>query len=288
MSSRSCQILRYFRPQPEVEPFTRHSSSTRLAINPLYKEGTKRSSAGATSTTMSSLYPLSQTEPTRYHIQTDAIYALQRLREKFPEKISKDDLVAYTLPAQKRDEATIHQFLAQLNLNPKVTYNKEDDSFIFRPEHNITDADSLLKFLQDQDSAMGIQVSKLKDGWQDAEETIDKLEAEHRLLVTRNKKDHHPRMVWLDDPTLQAPLDQEFKDLWSSIPLPSVEDTIKELRKMNHKSTGEQAVQDSGVKKPKEKRKARRGQKITNVHMQALRDYSVKTEVKTEVKKEGR
>ena len=239
---------------------------------------------------MSSLYPLSQQEPTRHHIQNDAVYALARLKEKFPENISKDDLVAYTLPVPKRDEATIKQFLAQLNLNPKISYDKESDSFVFKPEHNITDADSLLKFLQDQDSAMGIQVSKLKDGWPDCEETIDRLEAEHRLLVNRNKKDHHPRIVWLDDPTLQAPLDQEFRDLWDKIVLPSVEDTIRELRKMNHKTTGEPAVQDAGVKKPKEKRKTRRGQKITNVHMQALRVYpdKGKTEVKMEVKKEVR
>lgn len=238
---------------------------------------------------MSSLYP-SQQEPKRFHIQTDAVYALNRLREKFPEKISKEDLVAYTLPTHKRDEATIRQFIAQLNLNPKVSYDKDSDSFIFKPEHNITDADSLLKFLQDQDSALGIQVSRLKDGWPDCEKTIDRLESEHRLLVTRNKKDQHPRMVWLDDPTLQAPLDQEFKDEWDKIVLPGVEETIKELRRMNHKTTGEPAVVDTGIKKPKVKKKVTRGTKITNVHMQsALRDYSKpKVEVKTEIKKERR
>lgn len=229
------------------------------------------------------------------YLQTDVVYAVNRLREKFPQSITKEDLINYTLPQQKRDDATVQQFIAQLSINPKVNYDKEKDEFIFKPEHNITDADSLLKFLQNQDTAMGIQVSKLKDGWQDAEDTIDKLEAEHRLLVTRNRKDNHPRMVWLDDPTLQAPLDQEFKDLWNQIPLPSIEDTIKDLRKMNHKSTGEPAVQDVSTKKNKEKKKVRRGTKITNTHMQGLlRDYSdkgkteVKKEVKAGVKIEGR
>ena len=222
------------------------------------------------------------------YVQTDVVYAVNRLREKFPESIKKEDLVAFTLPVQKRDDATVQQFISQLSANPKVNYDKGKDEFIFKPEHNITDADSLLKYLQSQDTAMGIQVSKLKDGWQDAEDTINKLESEHRLLVTRNRKDNHPRMVWIDDPTLQAPLDQDFKDLWSQIQLPSVEDTIKELRKMNHKSTGEPTVQDSAVKKPKEKRKNRRGTKITNTHMQNIfRDYSGKGgDIKKEVKAE--
>jgi transcription initiation factor TFIIE subunit beta len=237
---------------------------------------------------MSSLFA-QPSEPTRVYLQTDVVYAVNRLREKFPQSIPREDLINYTLPQQKRDDVTVQQFIAQLSINPKVNHDKEKDAFIFKPEHNITDADSLLKFLQNQDTAMGIQVSKLKDGWQDAEETIDRLEAEHRLLVTRNRKDNHARMVWLDDPTLQAPLDQDFKDLWNQIALPSVEDTIKELRKMNHKSTGEPAVVDTGVKKPKEKKKVRRGTKITNTHMQAfLRDYSGKNDVKKEVKTERR
>ena len=241
------------------------------------------------STAMSSIYG-PPAEPQRVYVQTDVIYAVNRLREKFPESIKQEDLVAFTLPVQKRGDSAVQVFLSQLLINPKVSYDKEKDEFIFKPEHNITDADSLLKYLQNQDTAMGIQVSKLKDGWQGVEGTIDMLEKDHRLLVTRNRKDNHPRMVWMDDPTLQAPLDQEFKDLWNVIPLPSVEDTIRELRKMNHKSTGEPAVQESGIKKPKEKKKSRRGTKITNTHMQGIfRDYSDKgKEVKKEIKDERR
>ena len=238
---------------------------------------------------MSSLYA-PPPEPTRVFVQTDVVHAITRLRDKFPESIKKEDLVAYTLPIQKRDDATVQQFIAQMLINPKAAYNAEKDEFIFKPEHNITDADSLLAYLQNQDSAMGIAVKNLKDGWPDVEDTIDRLEGEHRLLVTRNKKDNHPRMVWLDDPTLQAPLDQEFKDIWNTIPLPSVEDTIKDLRKMNHKSTGEPAVQEAAVHQPKKKRTNKRGSKVTNTHMAGVfRDYpgeKGKGDVKKEVKRE--
>lgn len=82
-------------------------------------------------------------------------------------------------------------------------------------------------------------------------------------------------MVWADDPSLIAPLDQDFKDIWAQIPLPTVEDTITQLTKMNYKSTGAPASEDQGQKVEKKKKKVRRGVKVTNVHMQGLfRDYS--------------
>lgn len=225
---------------------------------------------------MSSLYPI-PTSAAGSDARTNVVYASDRLKEKFPESISWDDLVSFVLPYHKRTEEQINMFRRFLAVNPKIRHDQLTDSYTFKPLHNIATADDLLKFLQNQDSALGINVRELKDGWNDVEETIDKLEAEHKLLVVRNKKDRHPRMVWVDDPTLDAPLDQEFKDLWSQIPLPSVEDTIKELRRMNHKSTGEPAVADTGARVKKEKKKARRGQKVTNVHMQGLfRDYSEK------------
>lgn len=223
---------------------------------------------------MSSLY-VTPTSVAGSDARTNVIYAVERLKEKYPETISWDDLLAFVLPAHGRTEERVDLFRRFLQVNPKITHDTATDSYKFKPLHNISSADDLLKFLQNQDSALGLNVRELKDGWNDVEETIDRLEAEHKLLVVRNKKDNHPRMVWLDDPTLVAPLDQEFKDIWLQIPLPSVEDTIKELRRMNHKSTGEPARADAAAKPKKEKKKVRRGQKITNVHMQGLfRDYS--------------
>jgi len=208
--------------------------------------------------------------------RTNVVYATDRLKEKFPASISSDDLIAFVLPAHKRgDTAQINLFKKFLQVNPKVSYDATTDSYKFRPLHNISSADDLLAYLQKQETALGISVRELKDGWPDVEETIDKLEAQHQLLVTRNKKDNHPRMVWANDPTLVAPLDKEFKDIWNQIPLPSIEDTIKELRKMDHKSTGEPAKPEVPVKVEKKKKKTRRGVKVTNVHMQGLfRDYS--------------
>lgn len=208
--------------------------------------------------------------------RTNVVYATDRLKEKFPASIPSPELIAFVLPAHKRnDEQAVKLLKTLLNVNPKVVFDPVTDSYTFKPLHNISSADDLMRYLQGQETAMGIQVRELKDGWPNVEETIDKLENEHKLLVTRNKKDNHPRMVWADDPTLIAPLDQDFKDIWAQIPLPTVEDTITQLTKMNYKSTGAPARQDVGPKVEKKKKKVRRGVKVTNVHMQGLfRDYS--------------
>lgn len=208
--------------------------------------------------------------------RTNVVYATDRLKEKFPASIPSQELIAFVLPSHKRnDEQAVKLLKTLLNVNPKVVFDAVTDSYTFKPLHNISSADDLLRYLQSQETAMGIQVRELKDGWPNVEDTIDRLEKEHKLLVTRNKKDNHPRMVWADDPSLIAPLDQDFKDIWAQIPLPTVEDTITQLTKMNYKSTGAPASEDLGPKVEKKKKKVRRGVKVTNVHMQGLfRDYS--------------
>lgn len=208
--------------------------------------------------------------------RTNVVYATDRLKEKFPASIPSQELIAFVLPSHKRnDEQAVKLLKTLLNVNPKVVFDAVTDSYTFKPLHNISSADDLLRYLQSQETAMGIQVRELKDGWPNVEDTIDRLEKEHKLLVTRNKKDNHPRMVWADDPSLIAPLDQDFKDIWAQIPLPTVEDTITQLTKMNYKSTGAPASEDQGQKVEKKKKKVRRGVKVTNVHMQGLfRDYS--------------
>lgn len=224
---------------------------------------------------MASMFP-SAASQAGSDARTNVVYATDRLKEKFPASIPADDLIAFVLPAHKRGDTTqINLFKQFLRVNPKVNYDPKTDSYTFRPLHNIASADDLLSFLQKQENALGINVRELKDGWPNVEETIDKLEAQHKLLVTRNKKDNHPRMVWANDPTLTAPLDTEFRDVWVQIPLPNVEETIRELKRMNHKPAGELPTQDSAVKVEKKKKKARRGAKITNQHMVGLfKDYS--------------
>lgn len=207
--------------------------------------------------------------------RTNVIYAIERLKEKAPNSIPEDELIAYVLPAGKRDDShQIALFKQFLTINEKVDHDPKTRSYKFRPTHNIFTADDLLSYLQKQTTATGINVRELKDGWPDVEETIDKLEAKHKLLVTRNRKDNHAKMVWINDPTLNAPLDEEFKKIWESVPIPEHKEIIEILTKEKYHPAGSIAppVTKAPVKKVKAKRKST---KVTNVHLGGmLRDFS--------------
>lgn len=208
--------------------------------------------------------------------RTLVIYSIDRLKEKAPNWIPEDELIAYVLPAGKRDDNQIALFKQFLALNEKVDHDSKTRSYRFRPTHNIFTADDLLGYLQKQTTASGLNVRELKDGWPDVEATIDKLEEQSKLLVTRHRKDNHPRMVWLNDPTLNAPLDEEYKRIWEGIPVLEHKDMIKILQEDGFQPAGNVAEprKVAPVKKVKAKRKST---KVTNVHLKGfLRDYSKK------------
>lgn len=209
---------------------------------------------------------------------TNTLYAVARLKEKFPESIPTTELIAYVLPTHKRnDHGHVESLLDKLKRNERISFDRKTNSFKFLPHHNILAADDLLAFLQNQDTATGISVRELKDGWPDVEATIDTLEKQHKLLVTRNKKDNHARMVWADDPTLIAPLDDEYRELWEKIPVPEQEVVIKELEQGGMKTAGMVAKKQIIKKEAKKVKKTVRTGNLTNTHMQKIfKDYSGK------------
>ena len=224
---------------------------------------------------MASLYNPSISD-TGFDPRTNVVFAIDRLKEKAPASIPSGDLISYVLPAHKRDNsAQINRFKQFLRVNPKVSYDSKADSFSFKPTLAIYNATDLLDFLQKQETALGISVRDLKDGWSNVEETITKLETQHKLLVSRQKKDNHPRMVWANDPSLHAPLEPEFKDIWEHVPLPQQEDIIKELKREKLNPAGQVAAPKAVAATDKKKKKVRRGAKITNIHIQDMfKDYS--------------
>lgn len=210
---------------------------------------------------------------------TKVVYAVDRLKEKFPQSLTFSDLLSYAFnAAEQADEDQVRSFRQFLKVNTKVTYNEANKTYRFRPHLDISNGDELLAYFQKQESTQGIEVRKLKEGWPDCDTAINDLERQHKLLVLRNKKDQHPRMVWADDASLNAPLDEEFVQLWSSISIPNQkDDVVKQLQAMGHTTTGEIVKNVAAVAPVKKVKKTRRGAKITNQHMQGmLRDYSDK------------
>ncbi len=208
------------------------------------------------------------------NIMTKVTYAVAYLKDKdTPQTLT--DLLLY-LSLQYQTEEYKKMISTILISHEKVDFDRKNATYTFRPIHNIRSAEQLLGYLQSQPTAQGLKVRELRDGWQDAEEAIDKLEAEGRLLVTRNKKDNHATMVWPNDPSLAFKIDEEFQQIWHKIKLPEAGALADELEREGltpaNKSRGMKMKPKQAEKKTK---KPRKGGKTTNTHMMGvLRDYS--------------
>lgn len=215
------------------------------------------------------------------HIMTQVTYAVEYLKSKeAPQTLAQ--VVGYLSLKTSESQKTMASILKK---HERVEFDKDGRStkwdsgtYRFRPIHNIRSATELLAYLQNQRSAQGLSVRELKDGWSGAEDAIDSLEAKNQILVTRNKKDNHPRMVWANDPSLSQHVEPEFQDLWFKVTLPSKEELPRELEGLGLKPT---SADPSGrlvaapMEKQKKQKKPRKGGRTTNHHMAGiLRDYS--------------
>ncbi|KAI9806608.1 MAG: hypothetical protein M1825_006065 [Sarcosagium campestre] len=215
------------------------------------------------------------------NIRTQVTYAVEYLKSKETHQTLSHVLGYLSLKSaeSRRNIATI------LKRHERVEYHADPansswdaGTYRFRPIHNIRSGTELLRYLQTQPTAQGLSVRELKDGWSGAEEAITALESRHQILVTRNKKDNHARMVWANDASLTQNVEPEFQVLWFRIALPPRDAVPHELEKAGLKPTSDDpatrvaAPQNLGKKKQK---KPRKGGRTTNLHMQGiLRDYS--------------
>ncbi|KAL6717490.1 hypothetical protein ACLMJK_005405 [Lecanora helva] len=211
-------------------------------------------------------------------IKTQIYYAIENMKEKGrPQTLT--DIISY-LNIHNESEKHKANIAHVLKNHAKVIYDPKNDggegTFSYRPIHNIRTADGLLGFLQSQKDAKGLDLKTLKDGWSKAEDEIGRLEKQDKLLVTRNKKDNHVKMVWLNDPTLNFPVDDEDLSLWHKIKLPEPEQLANELERAGlHPANKNRGIKVKTVEQVKKTKKPRKGGKTTNTHMAGvLRDYS--------------
>lgn len=213
-------------------------------------------------------------------IMTNVLYAIQKMKEKNA-PLTFEDIVGYlSLQERRHDQGYIHALRSILQVHDKVNYDPSGadgkGTFSFRPPHNIRSEEQLLQKLQSQTTMTGILVKDLKEGWPGVEQTIDKLEKEGKLLVTRNKKDNHPKMVWANDPSLMHKFDDEFRQIWEKTKVPDQQQVIEDLEKAGMIPTNKNKVVKPRPKvEQKKTKKPRRTGKTTNTHMMGiLRDYS--------------
>lgn len=215
---------------------------------------------------------LGQEMMTRVH------YAVEYLKEK-DRAIKFDDIFKYlSIPPDRKDEG--RRLRSALTSHPKVEFDKAAGTFKFRPIHNVRSADELRAYLQQQKTAAGIKVAELRDGWPGAIAAIDELEREGTVLVTRNKKDNVPKMVWPNDPSLGLPkaVDDDFQAYWHKIKVPEPTDLRKDLEKAGLTPTSQvkEITPVNGMAK-KKRRINRKAGRSNNTHMaHILKDYPMK------------
>ena len=224
-------------------------------------------------------------------IGTNIVYALDYLKQQRGKAISLAHVLGH-LSLNRESEALQKKIVERMRMHPRIAWRPDDSVSSMSLdenwstgayEHNpvipgVRDRTSLLQFLQRRTDAQGVSIKDLKDGWPDCEPTLTALEKEHRVLVVRTKKDNHPRMVWLDDPSLCHGVEPEFQALWHRSEIPPLDDIVRKLTAAGQKPTSEdprlRAANQPKEKKVKKKAQRRTG-KSTNTHMEhLLKDYS--------------
>ncbi|KZZ96804.1 Transcription initiation factor TFIIE, beta subunit [Moelleriella libera RCEF 2490] len=272
------------------------SPSPSAASDSTTPKRSKAGAAGAAGTTGSALaesstsshVPFSQPQLTGYgaEVKTQMTFAVEYLKKKADAK-SMTDIIDHLSLRAYGDEHK--RELAQgLRGHPRVAWTPDaalaeqtwrSGIYKYCPViRDVYDGESLLAHLQRKTDASGLSVKDLKDGWPDCEATLAELEAQHRILVVRTKKDNLARAVWLDDPSLHHRVQPEFQGMWGRVPLPSIDDMHRKLVNVGQKPTSEDPlkIQQAAAKPKIQKKRARKGVgKATNVHMAHLmQDYS--------------
>ncbi|KAK3707946.1 hypothetical protein LTR37_011798 [Vermiconidia calcicola] len=228
-------------------------------------------------------------------LMTQVWNSVNYLKEKSPQSITFDYLISYlSLPVDAQKNIPLIKRI--LSTHDRVTYLSRSESgtgkesFQYRPFYPITNAEELKEYMgiAAQRTATGIPVKDLKDGWPDCAASLDRLEREGFILVTRQKKDNAPKTVYPDSPSyhilnpisqLPQKADTDFVDIWAKTKLPGSEIELRNaLEAARLTPTSQVKEVQRGMQKKKERRKVnRKGGKTTNNHMLGiLKDYTRK------------
>lgn len=204
------------------------------------------------------------------HYLSQLHYAVEYLKERNEPKTAEEIASYLSTPLTP-------MLLNLLKKNNRIYYDERNETFTFKPLHNIRSGAGLLAYLDSQKTHVGMSIKELRDGWPNVTVELEELEKQGEVLLLRTRKDGVPKMVWRNDKSCDCHVDKEFQQVWHEIPIPPTLDLASELGKYGLKPT---SVDPSTVKRaghnqtPKQKKpKTRRG-KITNTHLNILRDYS--------------
>ncbi|RMY05927.1 hypothetical protein D0868_06132 [Hortaea werneckii] len=250
---------------------------------------------------------LPQSQSVGSELMSRVVAAKDYLRDRRPAMKTLDDILSFlSIPTNEKTTKTYNMMRRALQSNERTEFIPAPESgalkkeaFRYRPMVPVSNPDELREYLvrMSLESARGLLVKDLKDGWPDCGPAIDELERQGYVLVVRNKKDNTPKLLYADDPSFYPPsrfppsdpaavphvgfVDQDLKDQWAKLKLPANENDIRtELERAGITPTSQvKEVKPIGGTGRKEKkvRKEKKNAKKTNVHMAGiLKDYSHK------------
>ena len=210
---------------------------------------------------------------------TRALHTEKYLKEK-DRALKLEEILSYlSLPADTT-QGEINELIRFLQRSPHIDYDPTGfsgvGSYKYRPTHPVRNSEELKAYLQKKKDALGLSVKELKDGWPDAVEAVNAMAARGELIITRQKKDQVPKMVWLDDSTIREKVTPDLQMAWDRIPIPNTtEELRKKLLNANLTPASEAAVVFKAPKSDKKPKKRQAGKRQTNMHMKnILKDYS--------------
>ncbi|KAI1403892.1 transcription initiation factor IIE, beta subunit [Hypoxylon fuscum] len=219
------------------------------------------------------------------HLMTQLTYAVEFLKTKRSSKTLQELLDHLTLQhLPERQQQSFSKFLQRHSriLFKPAPKNKDQNlpawrtgTYEFKAKlPGVKTKDTLLEHLQQKRDASCTPIKDIKDGWPDCDKAIDELEAAHKILAVRTKKDNHPRYVWLDNPELHHEIDDEFRALWFRQKLPSADEMPRLLSQLGQKATSVPTNDaNRNLKAPaKKKKKARQTNRFENKHMAGIFD----------------
>ncbi|KAI1095574.1 transcription initiation factor IIE, beta subunit [Rostrohypoxylon terebratum] len=215
---------------------------------------------------------------------TNLQYAVDFLKAKGEPKTLQEVIDHLTLQHYKKDVQIF--FADALKIHSRIRFIPDPKAkslpdawksgkYEFKPAlPGVVSKVTLLEHLAKKRDASGTDVKSIKDGWPDCDAALTELEAEHKILTIRTKKELTPRYVWLDQPELHHQVDDEFRAMWFKEPLPSVDEMPRRLKALGQKATSGGTKTNAGVQKapPKRKKASRTQKKFENEHMRSIFD----------------
>ena len=212
-----------------------------------------------------------QTGGTGQHMLSQMQYSIEYLKRN-PDGKTTRELEGYL--SKPITPALAHV----LKHNERVSYVPATDTYIYQPVYNVRNAAQLSGVLDAQVVSAGLSVKDLREGWPQALEELDRMEAEGSVLLIRQKKDDRPKTVWHSSVQYATKVDEDFRDVYTKISVPSREQVARELASLGLKaasSANSNVVKNDGSK-DKAKRQRLRGTKVTNTHMQTLKNMGLR------------